>query len=81
MNRNNIHEFSSLEEENLYLRKKLDFLIEHSKYLADKEQQAHTFHLERQIQELRDIKNSRSWKITFPLRLLSKRLKDFYEAR
>lgn len=81
MNRHNLkHNFASLEEENLYLRKKLVFLIKHSIYLADREEQSNNIQIDYQIQELRDIKNSRSWKITLPLRLLSKRLKGIKDG-
>lgn len=64
--------FSSLNDENAYLRAKIEFLLSHSEYLArgltlDPRSQSTV-----ELKELRDIKNSRSWRITRPLREASR---------
>ncbi len=61
-------EFSTPEEEIAYLRNKVAYLEKHAMELADFRSFEKTHYQHAQLQELLDIKNSRSWKITRPLR-------------
>ena len=61
-------EFRSLREENEYLREKIEFLLSHAESLAKGQIEYTHVQPNTQLKELRDIKNSRSWRITRPLR-------------
>ncbi len=64
--------FSSPEEEISYLKRKISFLLQHIETLADYEIDLHQpARIDDQLTELRNIQNSRSWRITRPLRELS----------
>lgn len=69
--------FGSLEQEIQYLNRKISFLLSHAEILASDNEMFKKEELALQIKELRDIKNSRSWKITRPLRQLNRIFKLF----
>lgn len=64
-------EFISLSEENEYLKEKIKFLLSHAEYLAKGYIENTHAQPSAQLKELRDIKNSRSWKITRHLRQIN----------
>ena len=72
-----VHYFSSLIEENEYLKRKINFLLLHAEQLADRDMVQGMENLNFQLIELRDIKNSKSWKLTRPLRKLSRIIQKF----
>jgi hypothetical protein len=65
-------EFRSLREENEYLSGKIEFLLSHAESLAKGQIEYTHVQPNTQLKELRDIKNSRSWRITRPLREASR---------
>ena len=67
--------FKSKEDEIDYLKRKISFLLDHSEKLADRSSKISCDHNISQLKELQDIKNSRSWRITLPLREASRLLK------
>lgn len=64
--------FPSPEAEIAYLREKVAYLVEHAHLLADADVMAGSEKTKEDLIELHQIKNSRSWKITKPLREMSR---------
>lgn len=64
-------EFSSIQDELNYLRKKVAFLEAHAVGLVDLSTPFREHFTNSQLKELSDIKCSRSWRITRPLRQFS----------
>ena len=77
-------EFDSKSDEIAYLQNKITFLLSHSQHLADREINITNKHKHKQpnnqLKELRDIKNSRSWRITLPLRKANRILQELMSS-
>jgi hypothetical protein len=71
-NKTHTHYFTSSEEEVAYLKRKVFFLLSRVEQLADSGMAQSAATLSCQLKELRDIKNSISWRITRPLRELNR---------
>lgn len=61
-------QFPTRDEEIAYLKRKIDFLYSHAEQLAYRQVIDKTAQYTFQLKELKEIKNSRSWRITRPLR-------------
>jgi len=63
--------FKTPEDEVAYLKDKVSFLIEHAHMLADMDLIKQVDSVKVDLIELQNIKNSKSWRLTKPLRDLS----------
>jgi len=68
-------QFSSSDEKISYLEQKILFLLAHAEQLADRNITENLLNMNIQLKELQDMKNSKSWRITRPLREFNRILK------